>query len=102
MATYTKRTDDEKRALLVEWRASGASRTAFCKAQGISWKTLGDWSARLDAPDSTVPTSFADVEVVPDPAAWPLVLELAGSGHRVHVPPAFDVASLRRLVGALC
>lgn len=102
MSAYSKRTDDEKRALLAEWRSSGLSRTGFCKLRSISWKTLGEWATRFEGPVAADQTRFVDVEIVPDPRASPLLLELAGSGHRIQVPSDFDAVSLRRLVGALC
>ena len=102
MGAPQKRSDDEKRALLAEWRLSGLSRTAFCKSKGIAWKSLGEWMARLEPPVSMPPNSFVDVDIVPDAGTAPLLLELAGSGHCIVVPSDFDVAALRRLVGALC
>lgn len=96
---HTFRTDEEKRELLATWDASGLSGTRFAKLAGISPTSLRQWSARLDAGP---PTRFVDVEVVAAVTAPPLVIEVAGSGHRVVVPPGFDAAELRRLVAALC
>lgn len=102
MSPHRKRSPTEKRALLAAWRSSGLTRTAFCGQNGISWKSLGDWAAQLEPAAPPAAARFLTVEVVPDPTAPALVVELAGSGHRVTVPSDFDVVALRRLVGALC
>ena len=102
MSRRTKRTDADKRALLAAWRASGLSKSAFCRDHGLPWKSLSLWQSQFEPPVSPAPMPFVDVVVVPDSAAAPLVVELAGCGHRIHVPPNFDATSLRRLIGALC
>lgn len=43
-----RRSDKEKAELLETWKASGKSKTAWCKAQGISSITLNRWIEKLD------------------------------------------------------
>jgi transposase-like protein len=43
-----RRSEKEKAKLVEEWITSGKSRTAWCKAQGISVKTLKLWIEKLN------------------------------------------------------
>lgn len=99
MARVT-RTEEEKRALLERWRASGIGLYRFAKENHTSPKSLREWEARASEARAFLPVRV--VELAPRVAAEPLVVELAGVGHRVHVPADFDGVTLRRLVEALC
>lgn len=92
-----RRTDEQKQALLAAWRASGFGLHRFAREHGVASKSLREWSARWP-----VRPTFLPVQVIPPVRAAGLVVQLAGSGHRVEVPADFDAATLRRLVEALC
>lgn len=101
---YTPRTDGKKRKLLAEWASSGLSRTRFAQARALSPSSLRNWQHQLDAVRPPALSQFVDVEVVDAPlgGAAGFVVQLAGRGHRVEVPPGFDAGEFRRLVAALC
>ena len=86
----------EQQALVAQWRASGLTMTQFAKQHGLYLSTLYRWQAKYTEP------TFAQVELVDPPSSPTLVVELAHTSHRVHVPPGFDAAELRRLMEALC
>ena len=95
----TRRTDQQKHALVEAWRRSGLSCERFAREHGISANSLRAWQLAFTVP------AFLPVRVVESQLAVPapaLVVQLAGSGHRVEVPGGFDAATLRRLVDALC
>lgn len=98
---YTLRSIDEKRELVSAWQASGLSRTRFARLYGVSPTCLRQWSEKLH-PSPPAVTRFVDVELVEPASAPALIVEVAGSGHRVVVPAGFDPSQLRRLVAALC
>lgn len=89
-----RRSDEEKRELLAEWRASGLSRAAFARQQGVSPSSLYRWRRALERP------AFVEV-VAAEPTGSAFVLRLP-RGVEVDVSPGFDAAELRRLVQALC
>jgi hypothetical protein len=118
--TSTKRRQWEARVR--EWVASGQSATVFASAHGFNANTLVHWKWRLGAEAragrSLGAGGFLEViqPVVAVPAArrasrLPAPLSPPGRGRsfevilpgdlRISVPPDFDAAALRRLVGAL-
>ena len=100
---YTLRSPSEKREMVMAWRASGLSATRFARLAGVSATSLRDWSIGLPSPTATEGgTRFVEVEVVEPVPVARLVVEIAGTGHRVAVPPGFDAHELRRVVAALC
>ena len=56
--------DDARRALVLEWRASGVSRAAFCREKGLSPSSLARWERKLmgtlTAPEETVVNDTRD------------------------------------------
>lgn len=96
MARVT-RTEDEKQALLAAWHRSGVSLYRFARKNHLSPKTLRAWAA--EGPPAFLPASVVEEEA---PSTSTLVVELAGVGHRIHVPADFEAASLRRLLEVLC
>lgn len=98
---YTMRSAEEKAEFVRRWHASGLSLTRFSRMHGVSPSSLRQWSGGL--PQSTLATTpFVEVELVGPQYTPALVVEVAGSGHRVVVPGGFDAGELRRLVAALC
>lgn len=99
---YRLRTEAEKRQLVAAWRRSGVPKTRFAQDRGVPASAFSRWIARYDAPTELLP-AFTTVEVIPDPPAPPpLIVQVAGRGHRIEVPAGFDVGELRRLLGVLC
>ncbi len=100
-----RRTADEWREIVEDWRASGRSKEDYARELGVSPITLGWWQWKLagDAPGATATPRFAEVVVVTPykPKAAPdLVVEIGDL--RVRVPSGFDAGELQRLVSALC
>lgn len=96
--------DQAKRDFVEAWKRSGLPKTRFAVENGLSPTSFSKWiepSTRLGRARAL--TRFLPVEVVPVPVlAAPLVVQVAGSGHRIEVPAGFDGDEVRRLVGALC
>ena len=94
---------EEKRTLVSIWRASDQSQSRFALEHGVAQSSFSKWVARYTPAPMAFPT-FATVEVVDEalPLAPNLLVHLGSTGLRVEVPPGFDTAELRRLVGALC
>ena len=85
------------------WRASGQSQSRFALEHGAAQSSFAKWVALYKPAPMALPT-FATVEVVDEalPPAPNLLVHLGSTGLHVEVPPGFDIAELRRLVGALC
>jgi hypothetical protein len=66
-------------------------------ANGVAPSSLAKWVAARRQ------TDFVPVHVVaPNTPTPALLVELAGTGHRVHIHSDFDPVLLRRLAEALC
>lgn len=98
---HTVRSTAERDELVSRWRASGLSLTRFARTNGLSPTSLREWSGGLPSSLSAT-TPFVEVELVGPQCTPALVVEVAGTGHRVVVPGGFDAGELRRLVAALC
>ena len=94
---------EERRTLVSIWRASGQCQSRFALEHGVAQSSFSKWVALYKPAPMAFPT-FATVEVVDEapPPAPNLLVHLGSTGFRVEVPPGFDTAELRRLVGALC
>ncbi len=92
-----KRTDEEERRLLLASKASGKGCNRFA-AEMVAANSRREWrDAGLLQP------AFVPLRVAPEVSdSRPLVLQLAGAGHRVEVHQDFDAITLRRLVDAPC
>ena len=86
------------RGVVEQWRQSGLSRSAFCRAQGMSLWQLRYWIRECrDAAGADAGPVFAPVRCV---GGSGLRLRLGG-GLELEVEAGFDEATLRRLVRAL-
>lgn len=105
----------EKQQLVESWRSSGLPKTRFAMQSRVSVTAFSRWIAQFAGPAPVPPQSraacrrtellpqFVPVDIVDEAvSAPPLVVQLAGCGHRVEVPRGFDVGALKRLVAALC
>lgn len=61
-----QRTDEERRAVVAAWQASGETAEIFCKQQGISYESLKRWRYR---PGVSAVESFLPVALVPSAGA---------------------------------
>ena len=95
---YQIRSMEQKQALVAAWRASGMKKTPFATMNRLPVSAFSRWIERVERVEGR--TQFVPVHVVEaEPAQRaPLVVELAGVGHRVLVPADFDAVALRRLM----
>lgn len=94
---------------IARMEASGLSGPAFAAQEGVNANTLQWWrrELRIKAEEASTPPvarelHFVEVALTAPAAATGFVVQLAGCGHRIEVPPGFDGSSFRRLVEALC
>ena len=95
------------------WRESGMSRAEYCQTHGLSRKTFGWWTWRLDqeqrGSSAKEAPRFVPVELTerarpspgpPDPADERIEIALPG-GVAVRVGSGFDAAALHRVLTVL-
>jgi transposase-like protein len=92
------------RRLLRLWQRSGLSVRAFCEQHDLAQPSFYAWRRTLAQRDAQAIT-FVPVEVLPEPLspeseAAGLELVLVG-GRVLRIGPAFDEATLRRLLAVL-
>jgi len=107
----TKQRDPRKeqfwRRVVQQWRNSGLSVRQFCQLRDLSEASLYAWRRILQERDAEVRRApFIPVRIVPDADTdhdgLSTGLELLlGGGRRLRVGPAFDDATLRRLLTVL-
>jgi transposase-like protein len=93
--------EEDARAVVAAWRASGESVSAFARRHGVERRRVARWIRRLEA---MAAPHFHPVRVTgavdPEPLAAAIEIELA-SGERIRLPPGFDADDLRRLFSVL-
>lgn len=96
-------TDDEMPGLLAELESSGGNISAFAKERGLApWKLYRAKRGGKARRSKASAAELVPVRVVGPAARRTAPLELVlSSGHRLVVPPDFDEAALRRLMGVL-
>ena len=93
---WTKR--DAQRALEA-WRASGLSLPAWCRQEGVRYERVRRWRTQLASGRRSQTAALLPVDVTESERAEMPGFELELSrGWRLHVPSAFDEASLARLL----
>lgn len=75
-----RRTRSQWAELIEQWRASGQSARAFCRAQGLGYASFCQWRRRLDSetaePASPAP-GFVDLSALSGTGGrWQIVLSL--------------------------
>ncbi len=94
-------TERDAQQALRAWRASGLSLAAWCRQQGLGYERVRRWRSQLASGRRRPQTpALLPVDVIESerPAEVPgFELELP-RGWRLHVPSAFDEASLLRLL----
>jgi transposase-like protein len=97
------------RGLLLRWQASKLSVRAFCDEHEVSEQSFYAWrrtiaerdrqagaTGRRINPVDNLPTFVALTVASPLPS--PMLEVVSASGRVIRVPPAFDAATLRRLL----
>ena len=92
-------TEDQARTAVAAWRASGLSAGAFAASHGLCAPRLRRWRRRLDEGPAPA-VALLPVALLSTASVAPC-LEVDVAGYRIRVPPGFDEATLRRLVGVL-
>ena len=103
-----RRSRAEIQQLVVEYQASGLSRTAFCQQRGLSLSTLARYRRRQErtAGGAAAGKHWLAVEVsgsaavVGGEGASGLAVVLPG-GQRIEVGRGFDADTLRRLLAVM-
>jgi hypothetical protein len=89
------------RTAIRRWAASGSSKAAFCRAEGISPVTFFRWMQEFGSVGQPS-ASGGFVEVRLDRATAPRGFELEfSSGRRLRIPPGFDAGDLERILALL-
>lgn len=93
------------RRMFREWRSSGLSVRAFCRLHGLAEPSFYSWRRALTQLDAEQP-AFVPVHVVaegtaPDPGPAGGLELVLGRGRVLRIGPAFDEATLRRLLALL-
>ena len=101
-----RRTPDEIAHLLDDHRQSGLSLLAFARQRQLCYSSLLRWRRRqpqLPHASAAVPEAHpAFVPVQIEAGTWSSDYVLGWpSGRSLRIPPQFDAASLRRLLGVL-
>jgi len=99
-ATASRWTKSDAQRALASWRASGLSLSAWCRQEGLGYERVRRWRSQLGGRPAQPPkTAFLPVQVLEAGPAEAPGFELAlPRGLRLHVPSAFDEASLARLL----
>jgi hypothetical protein len=88
----------EARVVVVAWRQSGESLTAFARRRGVHPRRLARWARRLEGAERTGAVRFHPVRLVA-PAAREARIEIVlGGGVEVRVPSGFATEDLRRVL----
>lgn len=93
--------EEDAKAVVAAWRASGESLSAFARRHGVERRRIARWSRRLD---TAAPLQFHPVRVTGafDPKPSPAAIEIElPSGERIRLPRGFDADDLRRLFSVL-
>ena len=101
VASCTYWREEDARAVVAAWRASGDSLSAFARHHGVQRRRLARWIRRLE---TAAPLHFHPVRVAgavdPQPSPAAIEIELP-SGERIRLPRGFDADDLRRLFSVL-
>lgn len=87
---------EEAREVLVQWRRSGKSASAFARERGYSVRRLSYWSKQLRSSQASV--QFVPVSLGESTTTQGAVIEIEHGGVRIRVRESVDV----ELVGRLC
>jgi transposase-like protein len=90
---------EEKEMWLEDWRQSGASSSAYAKANGLNPQTLSNWAKGREKPEQQ---NFIEIRAVPEaaPGNTPEILIEKGEV-KIHIPLAINRADLRTVLEGL-
>jgi transposase-like protein len=93
--------EEDARAVVAAWRASGQSVAAFARHHGVQRRRIARWIRRLE---TAAAVHFHPVRVTgaadTNPTPGTIEIELP-SGERIRLPRGFDADDLRRLFSVL-
>ena len=93
--------EEDARAVVAAWRASGESVSAFARRHGVQRRRLARWIRRLETATSVRFHPVRLTEAI-DAAASASAIEIElTSGERIRVPRGFDAEDLRRVFSVL-
>jgi transposase-like protein len=93
--------EEDGRAVVAAWRASGESLSAFARRHGVRRGRVARWIRRLE---TVAPLHFHPVRIIgaldaPESSA---AIEIERpTGERIRLPRGFDADDLRRLLSVL-
>ena len=94
--------EEDARAVVAAWRASGESVSAFARHHRVQPRRLARWIRRLE---TATPLHFHPVRVAGAidnaPSRTPAIEIELPSGERIRLPRGFDVDDLRRVCSVL-
>jgi len=93
-----QRTLAEMSALIQAWEASGQSRAAFCRAQGIGVWTFQYWQRRCSTPHKPVSANFVEIPPPPERAAGGTIRVKHPNGMELELDSTVSVTFLRDLL----
>jgi len=99
-----RRTEDEGRALVEEFQASGVKIEEFLRRKKICRSTLDRWLARFSPKYESpfLPVTISSESVRPAQPAWIGIVRVSfPTGLALEVPASCDPAWLARVVGSL-
>ena len=98
----SRRSPEEAERLVGEYKRSGMTRVAFCRAQGITPYTLDYYRQKHGSREQRGTARLLPVELVnPSPTKDSCLRVELANGRRVAVTEGFDAMLLKRLLAAL-
>lgn len=88
----------EARAVIDAWRHGGETLAEFCRANGVAYRRVSRWLARLDRPPAV---AFHPVRLTPEVEAGAEIEVGVPGGVMVRLAPGFDAEDLRRVLAVL-
>ncbi len=111
MSFLSKKTRDERQSywkkLVLEWKESGLSQTAFCVQKNIKYANFIHWRRRLKSREQKSASAPALVPVSLRPAGdasseqTPIIRITLGNGRRIDLPINVSTEQLRAVVSSL-
>lgn len=95
----------DARRFLADWRKSGLSLPAHCRARGVGYERVRRWQVKLGERETERRIELRAVQVSnaqPELGAQDVRLEvLLRSGHELRIPARFDAGAVRTLMEIL-
>ena len=111
MSLLSKKTRDERQSywekLVLEWKESGLSQTAFCVQKNIKYANFVRWRRRLKTREQKSSSAPALLPISIRPAGdapsrqTPIIRIMLGDGKRIDLPIDVSTEQLRAVVSSL-